>query len=204
MDQTVLEAIERWPDVPAVHGWLSLSRRGQWRLHPGGTASQGGFGESIQNQQIIAFINRNYEAENTGRWFFQNGPQRVYVRLDAAPLVASITGQPGSLSTHNGLPIKQIKRWLIDHNGTLFFECEHGPACVNDQDLELIVDALQTSDGVPLLDWCEQHEQGGAQTTVTFTTDAPFQLTGSAPMNLLGVTDRVENELGFVRQSSEN
>lgn len=202
MDQTVLDAIERWPNVPSVYGWLSLSRRGQWKLHPGGTANQGGQGESILNQQIIAFMNRNYEADDTGRWFFQNGPQRVYVRLDAAPLVASITGQPSALHTHNGLLIQQIKQWLIDHSGNIFFECEHGPACINDQDLELVASALQTSDATTLLDWWEQQDQDGAQTTVRFASNTPFHLTGSAPVKRLGATESVEDMLGFVRQPS--
>ncbi|XOT98625.1 DUF2946 family protein, partial [Alcaligenes pakistanensis] len=35
------------------------------------------------------FFNRNYQADEKGRWFIQNGPQRVYVRLDAAPLIVS-------------------------------------------------------------------------------------------------------------------
>ena len=33
MDPSVLNALERWPEVPAVYGWLSLSARGDWRLH---------------------------------------------------------------------------------------------------------------------------------------------------------------------------
>ncbi|MGB3277244.1 MAG: DUF2946 family protein, partial [Castellaniella sp.] len=30
MDDQVLAAMARWPNVPAVHGWLSLTARGQW------------------------------------------------------------------------------------------------------------------------------------------------------------------------------
>jgi len=29
MDQSVLDAQIRWPDVPAAYGWLSLSARGE-------------------------------------------------------------------------------------------------------------------------------------------------------------------------------
>ena len=32
MDPAVLRGMARWPDVPAVYGWLALDRRGNWRL----------------------------------------------------------------------------------------------------------------------------------------------------------------------------
>src|SRR3546814_10640581 len=38
MDEQVIAAMARWPDVPDVYGWLSLSERGEWRLHPQGDA----------------------------------------------------------------------------------------------------------------------------------------------------------------------
>ena len=53
MDQSVKDAIARWPDVPAAYGWLSLDARGRWRFHPQGLSAQGGPGESITNPQIL-------------------------------------------------------------------------------------------------------------------------------------------------------
>jgi len=32
MDQTVLRSLAKWPEVPAVYGWLALDRRGNWLL----------------------------------------------------------------------------------------------------------------------------------------------------------------------------
>src|SRR5690606_15898587 len=32
MDPEVLAAIAKWPNVPAVYGWLGLTARGEWRL----------------------------------------------------------------------------------------------------------------------------------------------------------------------------
>ncbi|MDN5842991.1 MAG: DUF2946 family protein, partial [Alcaligenaceae bacterium] len=96
MDAQVIAAMARWPDVPDVYGWLSLSVQGQWRIHPEGRAwSQSDTdlaglsttdlaGEAITNTQFIEFIDRNYAVDAAGRWYFQNGPQRVYARLDAA------------------------------------------------------------------------------------------------------------------------
>ena len=75
MDPSVLSAIRKWPDVPDVFGWLSLDLRGNWRLK----------GDVIANPGICEFIGRNYAADPHGRWFFQNGPQRVFVSLAYAP-----------------------------------------------------------------------------------------------------------------------
>ena len=73
MDQSVKDAIARWPDVPAAYGWLSLDARGRWRFHPQGLSAQGGPGESITNPQILDFIGRNYAHDDAGRWFSRTG-----------------------------------------------------------------------------------------------------------------------------------
>src|SRR5690242_19523336 len=75
VDESVARSIVKWPNVPAVFGWLELDRRGNWRIK----------GEKIANAALREFIGRNYERDERGRWFFQNGPQRVYVRLACAP-----------------------------------------------------------------------------------------------------------------------
>jgi hypothetical protein len=59
MDPLVLAALAKWPDVPAVTGWLSLTARGDWRLR----------GEPIGNDAIRAFIGRNYASDAQGRWY---------------------------------------------------------------------------------------------------------------------------------------
>ena len=69
VDAVVLRAMAKWPNVPAVFGWLSLDRRGRWLLR----------GEPIGNAAARQFISRNYQSDPHGRWFFQNGPQRVFV-----------------------------------------------------------------------------------------------------------------------------
>ena len=72
MDASVIKAMARWPDVPAVYGWLSLDRRGRWCLR----------GEAVTHRGAVQFINRNYDHTSDGRWYFQNGPQRVFVDLE--------------------------------------------------------------------------------------------------------------------------
>jgi hypothetical protein len=44
-------------------------------------------GDVIKHAALNAFIARNYASDTDGRYFFQNGPQRVYVNLDATPWV---------------------------------------------------------------------------------------------------------------------
>lgn len=150
MDEQVIAAMARWPDVPAVYGWLSLSESGQWRLHPAGNALQHteAPGEAITSPQILAFINRNYAADPDGQWYFQNGPQRVYVRLDAAPFIAhTSTAASGHLMlrTHTGLEINQIQAMHLDDTGRLYVVTEHGPALIAGRDLPGLLDALQAS-----------------------------------------------------------
>ena len=82
MDEAVARSMARWPNVPAVYGWLSLDRRGNWRIK----------GERIGNAALRDFIARNYLADERGCWFFQNGPQRVFVELAYTPLVVHYEG----------------------------------------------------------------------------------------------------------------
>ncbi|HEV7478182.1 MAG TPA: DUF2946 family protein, partial [Burkholderiales bacterium] len=77
MDEIVARSMAKWPNVPAVYGWLSLDRRGSWRIKA----------ERISNVALREFIARNYQADERGCWYFQNGPQRVFVELAYTPLV---------------------------------------------------------------------------------------------------------------------
>lgn len=152
MDSDVLAAMARWPDVPDAYGWLSLDARGRWRLHPAGDALAGGPGTSISNPGILAFISRNYDHDDQGRWFFQNGPQRVFVRLDAAPLVLRQPDGTGTLCTHTGHVVTRVDRWALDAAGRLYAATEHGPATIEDRHLPDVLERMQTASGQPLLD----------------------------------------------------
>lgn len=136
MDEAVLAAIARWPDVPQVHGWLSLDRRGKWRLQ----------GSPIDNPRITNFIGRNYASEAGGAWFFQNGPQRVFVRLDYTPWVLRI-GQDNTLYTHTGLPLLQASAAMLDESGNLLIAFEGGIGLVEDRDLSALLACIVDADG---------------------------------------------------------
>jgi hypothetical protein len=125
MEDWVRRALAKWPNVPALYGWLSLDRRGRWRIR----------GESISRTQIIDTINRNYAADAQGRWYFQNGPQRGYVALAYAPLV--LRADPsGDLRTHTGLAVNRVEAAYLDEEGALVLASEHGPGVLDDQDLD--------------------------------------------------------------------
>jgi hypothetical protein len=181
MDENVLAAMARWPNVPDVYGWLSLTEQGQWRLHPQGdalTAAEAGNGiqaplsagdaatsadatgpygpgEAITSPPILHFIDRNYSHDARGQWYFQNGPQKVYVRLDAAPYVLHTSASPEvglKLRTHNGMDVASIASWWLDDTGRLFAMTDHGPGLVAGRDLSAVLAALRTTQGATLLD----------------------------------------------------
>lgn len=132
MDELVLRGMARWPNVPSVYGWLSLDRRGHWLLK----------GERVANPGIAAFFGRNYSHDEQGRWFFQNGPQRVYVTLDYTPHVYRITSMPGEtikLASHSGTPVSTIQTAYIDDAGQLLLDTDLGIGLLHDADLETLV-----------------------------------------------------------------
>jgi len=89
MDDVVIRSMLKWPDVPDVFGWLRLDRRGNWRVRGASEGREPVFG-TVGNRALKAFIDRNYACDERGRWFFQNGPQRVFVQLAYAPFVFRI------------------------------------------------------------------------------------------------------------------
>lgn len=133
----------RWPDVPAVYGWLALDRRGNWLLN----------GERITNPLVTAFIGRNYECDAAGCWFFQNGPQRVYVDLDYTPLVCRVIDARGLvLEDHTGRPIEPHSAHL-DDEGALLVDTSRGLALIHDADLFSLAERLvDGASGRPLTD----------------------------------------------------
>lgn len=137
MDEDVLRGMARWPDVPAVFGWLSLDRRGDWRIK----------GERITHAGLREFIGRNYGRDPHGRWFFQNGPQRVYVRIEYLPYVLRIDagGIAAGLRTHVEALVDRIDAVWLRPEGDLViaFDGSVGALCDRDlgQALDLLLDA---------------------------------------------------------------
>src|SRR5262245_34662473 len=127
MDEIVVRSLARWPNVPAVYGWLDLDRRGNWLIK----------GERIGNAALREFIARNYERDERGCWYFQNGPQRVFVKLAYTPLVVHYEGE--CLVDHCGRPFVARKAFQ-DEEGSVLLESEGGIALLDDRDLERYAD----------------------------------------------------------------
>lgn len=154
MDDDVLRALQKWPSVPAVFGWLRLDRRGNWRLvdrgRPGFDETQDAKGSPITNRRIVDFIARNYACDGHGRWFWQNGPQRVYVDVEAAPLVLRAIAGEGAgdaprFVTHTGADVTTIAAGWIGPDGQLLLRTDLGGAVVHDLDLAALT--LETREG---------------------------------------------------------
>ena len=195
MDDSVLEAIKRWPNVPAVFGWLSLTARGQWRLHPDGNAHEGSVGESISNPQILAFISRNYAHDEHGQWFFQNGPQRVYVRLDAAPWIVFADDSQATLATHTGLTIESVTDISIDDAGRLYLQTERGTGMLIDRDLPRFAQSLRTESGQSLEDWWAD---GPSQARLVATSPKWHACCQHLTITKLRADQATDRQLGFV------
>ncbi len=145
MDDIVKQALAKWPNVPHCYGWLGLDARGQWYMRDDPTQAAGPFPQSkgslLRHDKLIDFIQRNYEPDAQGQWFFQNGPQRVYVELEAAPLVWRLTDD-FSFQAHTGLA-GELQRVLLDAEGRLYVEASAGLGIVHSQDMGLAADALE-------------------------------------------------------------
>jgi hypothetical protein len=130
MDEIVALSMAKWPDVPAVYGWLQLDRRGNWRIK----------GERIGNAALREFICRNYQADARGCWFFQNGPQRVFVELAYTPLVVHYEGE--ALLDHCGRSF-DAGNFLQDEEGSVLVEGGRGIALLDDRDLQRLAESEQ-------------------------------------------------------------
>ncbi len=130
MDEIVLRSMAKWPNVPDVYGWLALDRRGNWLLRAKGAAQRF---ERIGNAAFREFISRNYQADAGGCWYFQNGPQRVFVKLAYTPLVVHFEGE--ALLDHCGRAF-YAKQEFLDEEGSVLILGESGIALLDDRDLE--------------------------------------------------------------------
>lgn len=145
MDEIVARAMQKWPDVPDVYGWLRLDRRGAWWIRS--AAARGGAPafERIGNPAVVAFIGRNYAHDERGRWFFQNGPQRVFVRTDYTPLVYRL--EAGGLVAHTGAAARELRGAWLDEHGALLLATELGPGVLTDRDLADVAGAFTDAAG---------------------------------------------------------
>jgi len=141
MDKIVEAALKKWPNVPHCYGWLARDARGDWYMRDDRIQAAGPFpqvkGSRIEHGKLLGFIERNYAADERGCWFFQNGPQRVYVELEAAPQVWRLHGDDGgpvTLAGTDGQPAVAVGSFL-DEAGRLFVDTDRGLGIVHTLDM---------------------------------------------------------------------
>ncbi|HIV71192.1 MAG TPA: DUF2946 family protein [Candidatus Aquabacterium excrementipullorum] len=188
MDEIVKAALKKWPNVPHCYDWLALDARGDWYLRDGPTQQAGPFpqskGSRIVHDKLKEFIQRNYDADERGAWFFQNGPQRVYVALEAAPWVLGVQAKEGGgfrIDTHTGREVARVEDTWLDEQGRLFLATDLGLGLVRSLDMAV------ASDAVEALGWTPQEvtfetlpERYGYQLNPVAPVKAPTQAVPAA------------------------
>jgi hypothetical protein len=187
MDEIVLRAVAKWPQVPAVYGWLALDRRGAWSIK----------GERIRNPLIAEFISRNYAHDDRGRWFFQNGPQRVFVQLAYTPLVYRTRAGAGlAFLAHTGQHAEQVGQAWIDDRGGLLIETELGVGALHDQDLSEVLTHLAGPDGQALGDAAIEQLLEDAAAAAAFPPLRLRTASGPVPLGFI-LAEAVPGRFGF-------
>ncbi len=165
MDKQVQLAMAKWPNVPHCYGWLGLDARGQWRMRDQRTQDMGGLGSKISHAALCGFINRNYCADQQGCYFFQNGPQRVFVELQATPYIAHFDPAAG-WTLHTGVALHLCDSVGMTDEGNLIFESGHYLAQLDDRDLAVAMSQV-----------CCHGQTAGDETILAWLTEAVGHLT---------------------------
>lgn len=134
MDQIVLQAMAKWPNVPHCYGWLALDARGSWRMRDQHAQHHGLPGDKILHTALCAFINRNYQGDANGNWYFQNGPQRVYVNLSRTPYILH-TDTDLQIHDHTGQAWPTLDAAWMDQEGYLLLQSAGRIGQLDDRDL---------------------------------------------------------------------
>lgn len=144
VDDLVEKALARWPNVPAIAGWLKLNTQGDWLLT--GPVPEG---LTISHPRILNFMARNYGCEPDGRFYFQNGPQKAYVQLAYTPWVYRIHPLESGdlmLSTHTGL-LDWPAAMFQDEQGRVLIQGEQGIGLLHSNDMDLLAAGLNEVQG---------------------------------------------------------
>ena len=193
MDDIVKAALAKWPKVPHCYGWLSLDARGTWRMHDERAQALNLKGDPIRHGSLNDFINRNYGCDENGCWFFQNGPQRVYVDLEATPYIAHYIPESGWI-LHTKQKIENILHVYLSSVGKIFIDSEYALAQIDDRDLNYALSQLEKNGKAlnedDLLLWL----------TSTSQADVPFSIQMNIDQQQINVRCR---ELAELMQSKK-
>jgi hypothetical protein len=118
-------------------------------------------GDKLTSAALVGFINRNYARDERGCWYFQNGPQRVYVNLEATPFIARTDPGQG-LVLQTGQALAALDAAFLTADGMAIVQVGDVVAQLDDRDVGEWLAAMEL-DGRPasdeaLMAWLE----GGA------------------------------------------
>ncbi|MBK9235320.1 MAG: DUF2946 family protein [Rhodoferax sp.] len=148
MDDIVKQAMVKWPNVPHCFGWLGLDARGNWFLRDEGAQASGPFcgggpqakGSVLRHDKLLDFIARNYQPDEQGCWYFQNGPQRVYVELELTPWIWRLSAD-FTVRSHTDRAATTHACWLDEH-GRVYLETDIGFGLVHTLDVAIAAEAV--------------------------------------------------------------
>ena len=159
MDEIVRQAMAKWPSVPHCYGWLALDARGAFRMRDEAAQAAHAAGDVIRHPSLLSFIHRNYLSDERGCWYFQNGPQRVYVELEATPFIARTDPVHGFV-THDGAALVDIDHAWMTEEGRLVLKAGDKLAMVDDRDLGDCLSLLRMDgrlvEDIVLMDWLNE------------------------------------------------
>ncbi|MFC0251476.1 DUF2946 family protein [Massilia consociata] len=147
MDDIVKQAMAKWPNVPHCYGWLALDARGNWRMRDEAAQRANAPGDKLTNAALVGFINRNYGHDDKGRWYFQNGPQRVYVNLEATPFIARTDPVQGFV-LQTGQALALPDEVFMTDAGALVLQAGDVVAQLDDRDVAQVLARMEL-DGRP-------------------------------------------------------
>jgi hypothetical protein len=187
MDEIVRQAMTKWPSVPHCYGWLALDARGAFRMRDEAAQATHAAGDVIRHPALLAFIYRNYLHDERGCWYFQNGPQRVYVELETTPFIARTDPLHGFV-THDGEPLTGLEQAWMTEEGRLVLRAGEKIAMVDDRDLGECLAMLRVEgrlvEDIVLMDWL--HAPNGELQLATAKALLPVQPLKSAHLQQLG------------------
>ena len=195
MDEIVKQALAKWPSVPHCYGWLALDARGAFRMRDEATQQANLPGDIIRHTALLAFIYRNYTHDERGAWFFQNGPQRVYVDLETTPFVAR-TDPVHQFVLHDGNLMTDMDEVCLTAQGQLVLRNSRQIAMLDDRDLAQCLTLLKRQGEVinddQLLHWLASPTDDLSLST----------LKGDIPVRWMR-SDRLASSFGFIRRPEQ-
>jgi hypothetical protein len=195
MDDIVKQALAKWPNVPHCYGWLGLDARGNWRMRDERAQHFNLPGDKLTNAALVGFIVRNYASDERGCWYFQNGPQRVYLNLETTPYVARTDPAQGFV-LHTGEALGRPDAAYLTEAGELLLQRGAVVAQLDDRDVAQALERLEMDGHAigdeTLLAWLEDSAATAALALRMGDGD------GAVPVQRLR-RDDIPSKFGFVR-----